>query len=165
MKFRRKIALLASSAFVLQGLMGALPPPAAADDELAAFTYLKIPLGNVGNKETEPVYGFAVAQTEGGWLMAPSFYGTNQAQLPALVDLRFGGDDDPLPSLSFSGVDIGMVVDQTLHQNAPPGPAPGLGEWILIGAGVAIAGFSGCAAAGCFDDDDNAGGGAEGVVE
>jgi hypothetical protein len=166
MKFRRKMALLTATAFVLQGLLGALPPPAAAEDDLAAFTYLKIPFGYDGGSETEPVYGFAVAQTDNGWLMAPSFYGAEQMQLPALVDLRFGGDDDPLPSLSFSGVDIGLVVDQALHQNAPPGPAPGLGEWILIGAGVALAGITGCAAAGCFDDDDDAvaaEGGGEGV--
>ena len=154
MKIRRKIALLATTAFVLQSLLPLLPAAAADDEDLAAFAYFRIPLGNSGSKPAEPVYGFAVSQTQDGWLMAPSYYGVDRVQLPALLDLRFGGDEDPLPSLSFSGVDVGMVVDQALHQNAP-GPGPGLGEWILIGAGVALGGITACAAAGCFDDDDD----------
>lgn len=154
MNIRRKIALLATTAFVLQSLLPMVPAVAADDEDLAAFAYFKLPLGDSGNKPAEPVYGFAVSQTHDGWLMAPSYYGVDQVQLPALVDLRFGGDEDALPSLSFSGVDVGMVIDQALHQNAP-GPGPSLGEWILIGTGVALGGITACAAAGCFDDDDD----------
>src|SRR5262249_10586185 len=43
MKTRRRIALLASSAFVLQGLMAQLP--AKADDDLAGFVTWRLPLG------------------------------------------------------------------------------------------------------------------------
>lgn len=155
MKTRRKVALLATTAFVLQGLLAAVPPAMAVeDDDLAAFAYWKLPLGDSGGKPAEPVFGFAVSQTQDGWLMAPSYYGVDRVQLPALLDLRFGGDEDPLPSLSFSGIDVGMVVDQALHQNAP-GPAPGIGEWILIGLGATLGGVTICAAAGCFDGDDD----------
>lgn len=163
MKSRRKTALLVGTAFVLQGLLGALPRQAAADEDLAAFAYWKLPLGYSGSAASEPVFGFSLAQIRDGWLLAPSVYGIDRVQLPALVDLRFGGDEDPLPSLSFTGVDVGMVIDNALYQNAP-GPAPGIGEWILIGAGVALGGITVCAAAGCFDDDDNAGAAAEGEL-
>lgn len=126
---------------------------AGEDDDLAAFAYWRLPLGDSGSKPAEPTFGFAVAQTHDGWLMAPSIAGSDQIQLPALVDLHFGGNtDDALPSLSFSGIDVGMVIDQALHQNGP-GPAPNLGEWLLIGAGVALGGITACAAAGCFEDD------------
>lgn len=156
MKIRRKVALLATAAFVWQGLMVAAPKAfAGEDDDLAAFAYWKLPLGYGGSKQTEPTFGFALSQTHDGWLMAPAVNGVDQVQLPALVDLHFGGNaDDALPSLSFSGIDVGMVIDQALHQNGP-GPAPNLGEWILIGAGVALGGITACAAAGCFDDDDD----------
>lgn len=162
MRIRRKIALLATTAFVLQGALAAMQQAMAAqDDDLAAFAYWKMPFGNGGHKAAEPVYGFALSQIHDGWLMAPSVAGVQQIQLPALVDLRFSGGEDELPSLSFSGIDVGTIVGQALHQNGP-GPAPGMGEWILIGAGVALGGITACAAAGCFEHDhDNAGGGGE----
>lgn len=153
MRIRRKLALLASTALVLQSIAGVLPrtAAAAADDDLAAFFYWKLPLGQSGSRSAEPVYGFSVAQTHDGWLMAPAVQGVEQVQLPALVDLRFGGGEDALPSLSFSGIDVGTVLDNGLYQNAP-GPAPNLGEWLLIGAGVALGGITACAAAGCFEN-------------
>lgn len=162
MTMRRKIALLATTAFVLQGALATMQQALAAQDEdLAAFAYWKMPFGDNRNKAAEPVFGFALSQIHDGWLMAPSVAGVQQLQLPALVDLRFNGGEDELPSLSFSGIDVGTIVGQALHENGP-GPAPGLGEWLLIGAGVALGGITACAAAGCFDGGhDNAGGGGE----
>ncbi len=152
MRSRRKIALLTSSAFVLQSLLAALPMPAAADDDLAAFAYWKLPLGGPDQDAATPSFGFSMMEAKNVWLM-PSVKDTDvQFVPPALVDLRFsGGDDDiQLPSLSLSGVDVGMVVDNALY--AGPGPAPHTGEWILIGAGTALGGITLCAALGCFDD-------------
>lgn len=156
MQIRRRLALLAGTALVVQGLTGIMSPAAVAgaDDDLAAFFYWKLPLGESGSRSADPTYGFSVAQTQDGWLMAPSVYGVDRVQLPALVDLRFGGDEDPLPSLSFSGIDVGAAIENGLFQNAP-GPGPGLGEWLLIGAGAALGGITACAAAGCFEGDDD----------
>ena len=154
MKSRRKIALLANSAFVLQGLLAALPVPATADDDLAAFAYWRLPLGGPDQDAATPSFGFSMMQAKNVWL-TPSVKDTDvQFVPPALVDLRFsGGDEILLPSLSFSGVDVGAVVDNALY--AGPGPSPHTGEYILIGAGVGLGGLIACAALGCFDGDND----------
>ena len=151
MKSRRKIALLASSAFVLQGLLAALPVAAAADDDLAAFAYWRLPLGGDGREPATPSFGFSMMEAKNVWL-TPSVKDSDVEFVPpALVDLRFsGGDELKLPSLSLSGVDVGAVVDNALY--ADTGPAPHTGEYILIGAGVGLGGLIACAALGCFDD-------------
>jgi hypothetical protein len=153
MKVRRKIALLASSAFVLQGLMAQLP--AKADDDLAGFVTWRLPLGGADH-EASSTFGFSLMQADNVWL-ATAPKGTSDVFVPpALVDLRFSTAENALPSLSLSGVDVGMAFDDALY--AGPGPAPHMGEWILIGAGGVLGGLTICAAAGCFDgdDDDNA---------
>jgi hypothetical protein len=151
MKIRRKIALLASTAFVLQGLMAQLP--AKAEDDLAAFVFWRVPLGGPEQDAASSTVGFSLLEADNVWL-ATSGKGTNDVFVPpALVDLRFSTDDEALPSLSFSGVDVGMAFDGGLY--AGPGPAPHLGEWILIGAGTALGGLTLCAAVGCFGDDDD----------
>lgn len=151
MKSRRKIALLASSAFVLQSLLAAVPKPAAADDDLAAFAYFRMPLGGPDQDANRPSFGFSMMEAKNVWL-TPSVKDTDvQFVPPALVDLRFsGGDEIKLPSLSISGVDVGAVVDNALY--ADTGPAPHTGEYILIGAGAGLGGLVLCAALGCFDD-------------
>jgi hypothetical protein len=153
MRSRRKIALLASSAFVLQSLLAALPvPAAAAGDDLAAFAYWRMPLGGPDQDAATPSFGFSMMEAKNVWL-TPSVKDTDDVFVPpALVDLRFsGGDELKLPSLSLSGVDVGVVVDNALY--ADPGPAPHTGEYILIGAGAGLGGLILCAALGCFDDD------------
>lgn len=156
MKIRRKIALLATSALVLQAFMAALPPQARAidDDNMAAFLYWKLPLGAPNPAAAEPTYGFSVAQTQDGWLMPPPSVTQGRFLPPPLLDLHFGGGDaDPLPTLNFSGVDVGMVIDDALYQTE--GPGPNTAEWILIAAGTALTGVGICAALGCFDGDDD----------
>jgi hypothetical protein len=150
MKCRRRIALLASSAFVLQGMVAALPLPAAAHDDLATFFYWKIPLG--GPETATPSFCFNMMEADNVWL-TPSVKDSDvDVAPPALVDLRFsGGDELKLPSLSLSGVDVGAMVDNALY--ADTGPAPHTGEWILIGAGVGLGGLIACSALGCFGDD------------
>jgi hypothetical protein len=151
MKLRRKIALLASSAFVLQGLMAQLP--AKADDDVAAFVFWRLPLGGPDRDAANASVGFSLLEADNVWL-STSVKGTSDVFVPpALVDLRFSADEDALPSLSFSGVDVGMAFDDGLY--AGPGPAPHLGEWLLIGAGAVLGGVTICAAAGCFDGDDD----------
>jgi len=151
MRSRRRIALLASSAFVLQGLLAALPMPAVADDDLAAFAYWRLPLGGPDQDAATPSFGFSMMEAKNVWL-TPSVKDTDvDFAPPALVDLRFsGGDEIKLPSLSLSGVDVGAVVDNALY--ADTGPAPHTGEYILIGAGAGLGGLIACAALGCFDD-------------
>jgi hypothetical protein len=149
MKCRRKIALLASSALVLQGLLAALPMPAAAHDDLATFFYWKIPLGGPDQDSAKPSFGFNMMEAENVWL-TPSVKDTDvQFAPPPLVDLQFnGGDEITLPSLSLSGIDVGAMVDNALY--AGPGEAPHTGEYILIGAGVGLGGLIVCAALECF---------------
>ena len=151
MKSRRKVALLASSAFVLQSLLAALPVPAAAGDDLAAFAYWRMPLGGPDQDAAKPSFGFSMMEAKNVWL-TPSVKDTDEVFVPpALVDLRFsGGDELKLPSLSLSGVDVEAVVDTALY--AGPGPAPHTGEYILMGAGAGLGGLILCAALGCFDD-------------
>ncbi len=153
MKIRRKIALLASSAFVLQGLMAQLPAPAKADDDLAAFAFWRLPLGGPDQDAARSTFGFSLLEADNVWLSTSGKGSSDVFVPPALVDLRFSTEEDALPSLSFSGVDVGMAFDDGLY--AGPGPAPHLGEWILIGAGAALGGLTICAAAGCFDGDDD----------
>jgi hypothetical protein len=154
MKSRRKIALLASSAFVLQSLLAALPMPASAEDDVAAFFYWRLPLGGPDQDAVAPSFGLSMMQAKNVWLM-PSVKDTDvQFVPPPLVDLRFsGGDEVALPSLSFSGVDVGAVVDNALY--AGPGAAPHTGEYILIGAGVGLGALIACAGLGCFDGNDH----------
>lgn len=165
MKSRRKIALLASSAFALQSLLAALPMPAAADGDLAGFVYWKLPLGGSDQKLAAPTFGFSMVEAKNVWLMPSVNDPDVEFVPPALVDLRFsGGDEIELPSLSLSGVDVGAVIDSALY--ADTGPAPHTGEWILIGAGVGLGGLIACAALGCFDGGhhhNTAGGGGEGT--
>jgi hypothetical protein len=152
MKCRRKIALLASSAFVLQGLLAALPLPAAADDDLAGFVYWRLPLGGPDQQPATPSFGFSMMEAKNVWLTSSVKDTDVEFVPPALVDLRFsGGDEIKLPSLSLSGVDVGTVVDNALY--ADTGPAPHTGEWILAGAGAGLGGLILCAALGCFGDD------------
>ena len=147
---RRKIALLASSAFVLQGLLAALPLSAAADDDLAGFVYWKLPLGGPDQQPATPSFGFSMMEAKNVWLTSSVKDTDAEFVPPALVDLRFsGGDEIKLPSLSLSGVDVGAVVDNALY--ADTGPAPHTGEYILIGAGAGLGGLIACAALGCFD--------------
>ena len=149
MKCRRKIALLASSAFVLQGLLSALPMPAAAHDDLATFFYWKIPLGGPDQDKAKPSFGFNMMEAENVWSMTSVKDTEVQIVPPPLVDLRFdGGDELKLPSLSVSGVDVNAVIDNALY--AGPGEAPHTGEYILIGAGVGLGGLIICAALECF---------------
>ena len=149
MKCRRKVALLASSAFVLQGLLAALPGPAAAHDDMATFFYWKVPLGGPHPGQATPSFGFNMMQADNVWLM-PSAKNDVQFVPPPLVDVRFtGGEELSLPSLSFSGVDVGAVVNDALY--AGPGEAPHTGEYILIGAGVGLGGLIACVGLGCFD--------------
>lgn len=152
MKMRRRIALLASSAFVMQGLLAALPAPARADDDnMAAFVYWRLPLGGPAQETADSSFGFSLMQDRNVWL-ASSVNNTAGFVPPPLIDLRFGGDD-PMPSLSFSGVDVGMVIDSALYET--PGPAPHTAEWILIGAGIGLTGVGICAALECFEGDDD----------
>ena len=152
MKMRRGIALLASSAFVMQGLLAALPAPARADDDnMAAFVYWRLPLGGASQEAEDSSFGFSLMQDQNVWL-ATSMENTLGFVPPPLIDLRFGGDE-LVPSLSFSGVDVGTVIDSALYET--PGPAPHTAEWILIGAGVGLTGVGICAALGCFDNDDD----------
>ena len=150
MKSRRKIALLASSAFVLQGLLAAMPMPAAAED-VAAFAYWRLSLGGPDQNADTSSFGFSMMQAKNVWL-TPSVKDTDVEFVPpALIDLRFsGGDEIQLPSLALSGIDVKSVVDEALY--ASPGPAPHTGEYILIGGGVGLSGLILCAALGCFDD-------------
>jgi hypothetical protein len=149
MRSRRRIALLASSAFVLQSLLAALPIPVVADDDLAAFAYWRLPLGGPDQQPATPSFGFSMMEAKNVWL-TPSVKDTDVDFVPpALVDLRFsGGEEVKLPSLMFSGVDVGAVVDNALY--ADTGPAPHTGEYILIGAGVGLGGLIVCAALECF---------------
>src|SRR5262249_17039586 len=115
MKCRRKVALLASSAFVLQGLLAALPGPAAAHDDMATFFYWKVPLGGPHPEKATPSFGFNMMQADNVWLM-PSVKNDVQFVPPPLVDVHFtGGEELSLPSLSFSGVDVGAVVNDALY--------------------------------------------------
>jgi hypothetical protein len=154
MKLGRKSVLLASSAFVLQGLLAALPlPAAAAEDDLAGFVYWKLPLGSPDQQPATPSFGFSMTEAKNVWL-TPSVKDTDIDFVPpALVDLRFsGGDEIKLPSLSLSGVDVGAVVDSALYADTGPGPAPHTGEYVLIGLGAGLGGVIICEVAGCFDD-------------
>jgi hypothetical protein len=149
MKCRRKIALLASSAFVFQGLLSALPMPVAAHDDLTTFFYWKIPLGGPDQEKAKPSFGFNMMEAENVWLTSSVKDTDVDFVPPALVDVRFSaGDEIKLPSLSLSGVDVGAVVDNALY--ADTGPAPHTGEYILIGAGVGLGGLIVCAALECF---------------
>jgi hypothetical protein len=112
MRSRRKIALLASSAFVLQSLVVSLPMPAAADDDLATFVYWKVPLGGPEREDATPTFGLSMMQADNVWLTSSVKDTEVQFVPPPLVDLRFsGGEDITLSSLSFSGVDVGAVID------------------------------------------------------
>src|SRR5262249_50972240 len=108
---RRKLALLSSGAYVLQTLVAALPAQAFdTQDNMAAFLYWKLPLGAPSKQDVEPTYGFTVGQTHQGWLFAPpdAVSGqddTGNVAMPAWFDVHFGGSQDALPSVSFSGVD------------------------------------------------------------
>jgi hypothetical protein len=155
MKCRRKIALLASSAFVLQSLLAVLPMPAAADDgDLAGFVYWKLPLGGSDQKPATPTFGFSMVEAKNVWLMPSGDDPDVEFVPPALVDLSFsGGDEFKLPSLSLSGIDVGAMFDNALY--ADTGPAPHTGEWILIGGGIGLGGLIACAALGCFGGSDH----------
>jgi hypothetical protein len=155
MKCRRKIALLASSAFVLQSLLAVLPmPAAAADDDLAGFVYWKLPLGNSDQKPATPTFGFSMVEAKNVWLMPSGDDPDVEFVPPALIDLSFsGGDEIKLPSLSLSGIDVGAMVDNALY--ADTGPSPDTGEWILIGGGIGLGGLIACAALGCFGGNDH----------
>jgi hypothetical protein len=155
MKCRRKIALLASSAFVLQSLLAVLPMPAAADDgDLAGFVYWKLPLGGSDQKPATPTFGFSMVEAKNVWLMPSGDDPDVEFVPPALVDLSFsGGDEIKLPSLSLSGIDVGAMMDNALY--ADTGPAPHTGEWILIGGGIGLGGLIACAALGCFGGNDH----------
>jgi hypothetical protein len=159
MNFRRKLALLSSCAFMLQNLVGTLPARAFGDqNDMAAFLYWKLPLGGSPHHDAEPTYGFSVGQTNQGWLFSPPVSAqsyTDNVVLPPLVDLHFGGGDDSLPSLSFSGVDVVQVVNGQLNAVDQPGSEWTLGEWIAAGVGFAAVVVGGCAAAGCFTDNNH----------
>jgi hypothetical protein len=172
-KIKRKVALLSSCALALQSLVTAMPTPAKADadDDMAAFFYWKIPLGATP-AETEPTYGFRVAETYNGWLLPPSggpgAYG-DDIVMPPLVDLSFGGSNDGMPSLSFSGVDVETVLTGRLNQGEEEGVGITTLGWVTIGVMAAGGAVAGCVAAGCFEDDDDdvaaeGGGGGEGPL-
>jgi hypothetical protein len=148
MKCRRKIALLASSAFVLQSLLAVLPmPAAAADDDLAGFVYWKLPLGGSDQKPPAPTFGFSMVRQQPARAAALDHQAI--ARGVAAGHQRFsGGDEIKLPSLSLSGIDVGAMVDNALY--ADTGPSPDTGEWILIGGGIGLGGLIACAALGCF---------------
>jgi len=161
-KFRRRVALLSSCALALQSLVATVPAPAraAADDDMAAFFYWKVPLGATA-AATEPTYGFRVAETYNGWLLQPSMspaYGGDDIVMPPLVDLSFGGSgDNVMPSLSFSGIDVGtLITGGRLNQNEDDdtGGITTMG-WVTIGVILAGGAVAGCVAADCFDDDDD----------
>jgi hypothetical protein len=160
-KIKRKVALLSSCALALQSLMAMMPAPAKAgsDDEMAAFFYWKLPLGATA-AETEPTYGFRLAETYDGWLLPPSggpgAY-SDEIVMPPLVDLSFGGSsDNVMPSLSFSGVDVGTVITGgRLNQGEDEGIGITPLGWVTLGVMAAGGAVAGCVAAGCFDDDDD----------
>jgi len=159
--FRRKLALLSSGAYVLQTLVAALPAQAFdTEDNMAAFAYWKLPLGTPSNQDVEPTYGFTVGQTHQGWLFAPDPVdgqpdSTASVAMPALFDVHFGGSQDTLPSVSFSGVDVVPVFTGQLNAVDQPGSEWTAGEWIAAGVGAALVGVGACAAAGCFSSDNN----------
>jgi hypothetical protein len=168
MKFRRKLALLSSCAYVLQSLAATLPAQAFEDqNDMAAFFYWKLPLGGSPHRDVEPTFGFSVGQTNNGWLFSPpastQSY-TDNVVLPPLVDLHFGGGEDALPSLSLSGVDVVPVINGQLYAIDQPGSEWSMGEWIAAGVGAVAVGLGACAAAGCFASDHHGGGGEGGEI-
>lgn len=161
-RIRRRAALLSSCALVLQSLVATMPAPARADadDDMAAFFYWKVPLGATA-AATEPSYGFRVGETHDGWLLPPATGPAGYSDdivMPPLVDLGFGGSgDSTMPSLSFSGVDVGtLITGDRLNQNEDQGVG-GITPmgWVTIGIIAAGGAVGGCVAAGCFDDDDD----------
>ena len=160
-KIRRKAALLSSCALVLQSLVAAMPVPARADsdDDMAAFFYWKVPLGATA-QSTEPTYGFRLGETYDGWLL-PSSRGSAEygdgLVMPPLVDLAFGGvGDNAMPSLSFSGIDVGtLITGDRLNQAEDEGTGITTMGWVTMGIIAAGGAVGGCVAAGCFDDDDD----------
>src|SRR5262245_47382819 len=123
MKMKRKLALLASCALVMQNVAATLPAQAFdTEDNMAAIRYSKRPLCGGPDQQTEPAYGFSVGQPHGGWLFAPpedprvdDNSGSQTVMMPALFDLHFGGAQDSLPSVSFSGVDVVPVITGQLN--------------------------------------------------
>jgi hypothetical protein len=160
-KIQRKVALLSSCALALQSLVATMPAPARAgsDDDMAAFFYWKLPLGATA-AQTAPTYGFRLGETYNGWLLPPSAgpgaY-SDDVVMPPLVDLSFGGTgDDAIPSLSFSGVDVGtLITGGRLNQDEDEGTGVTMLGWVTIGVMAAGGAVAGCVAAGCFDHDDD----------
>lgn len=145
MTIRRSLALLAGTALGLQSLGSALPMPAAADDDLAGFFYWRLPLTGFAPNDTPPSFGFSMLKADNIWLTPSVRDGgdTDTIVLPPLVDVRFtAGEELKMPSLSLSGIDVGAAIDDALY--ADTGPAPHTGEWILIGAGIALGGGIAC---------------------
>jgi len=167
MKLRRKVALLSSCALILQSFVSVLPASAFdTQDNMAAFAYWKLPLGSPPNQDVEPTYGFTVGQTNQGWLFAPPDTSDSGRQdrggniaMPAIFDMHFGGAQDELPSVSFSGVDVVPVFTGQLNAVDQPGSEWTMGEWIAAGVGAVAVGVGACAAAGCFSDNGHHHGG------
>jgi hypothetical protein len=160
-KTRRKAALLSSCALVLQSLVAAMPAPARADadDDMAAFFYWKVPLGATA-AATEPTYGFRVGETHNGWLLPSAGRAaySDDMVMPPLLDLAFGGSgDSDMPSLSFSGIDVGTLITGDRLNQAEEQGVGGITPlgWVTIGIIAAGGAAGGCVAAGCFDDDDD----------
>jgi len=156
MRIKRKIVLLSSCALLVQNMAAVLPAQAFDNQNLqdmTAFVYWKLPLGGEPNKAAEPTYGFSVGETSGGWLFgAPERPGTEDGgnrtnlALPMLFDLHFGGsgDDDALPSLSLTGVDVVGLASGKLNA-ADDGISTGeiiaasIGGALVVGGGVCAA--------------------------
>jgi len=137
--------------------MAAVLPAQAFDNQnlqdMTAFVYWKLPLGGEPNKTADPTYGFSVSETHKGWLFGTperpgaedSGSSTNLA-LPMLFDMHFGGsgDDDALPSLSLTGVDVVGLASGKLNA-ADDGMSTGeiiaasVGTALVIGGGVCAA--------------------------
>ena len=83
--------------------------------------------------------------------------------MPTLIDLHFGGGQDALPSVAFSGVDVVPIITGQLNA-AEDGSQLSLGEYIAIGIGSALVIGGGVCAAICGDSHHHHGGegGAEG---
>jgi hypothetical protein len=156
MRIKRKIVLLSSCALLLQNMAAVLPAQAFDNQNLqdmTAFVYWKLPLGGEPNKPAEPTYGFSVGETHESWLFgAPEGPGTEDSgsstslALPMLFDLHFGGsgDDDALPSLSLTGVDVVAAATGKVNA-ADEGMSTGeiiaasVGGALVVGGGVCAA--------------------------